>query len=115
MKTVALVLSALLGLYLAAGCGSGGKDCSSLCKEGQAGKCTSIKGDCDKFCGSLEALAGPANCTSQKSAYLNCLGKAPAACATSCGSEESATTTCYVKYCTANLTNQDCMTLAASF
>jgi len=50
--SLALVTTAVLG-----GCGGGSSaDCTSLCSAAQTGNCTSIKGDCSKFCAALTAV-----------------------------------------------------------
>jgi hypothetical protein len=111
---LALVSLAVVGL-LACGNSGGSKDCASLCKLGQSGKCTAIKGDCTAFCNAMDTLAGPANCSSQKTAYQNCLGSNADVCAASCSSQETATTTCYSTYCLGHLTDKDCLTMMGSF
>src|ERR1700722_17822571 len=51
--SVTVLAAATLG-----GCGGGsGADCVSLCQAAQAGKCTSISGDCGKFCAAVEVVA----------------------------------------------------------
>ena len=117
---VVLTILTVSGLCLAPlGCGDDGgggdKSCSSLCSQAQAGSCTSIKGDCGKFCSALDAAQGPANCTSQRNAYQSCLSAGVTVCGSSCGTQESALTTCVGLYCLANLSNADCQTLKASF
>jgi hypothetical protein len=117
MKRVMMMLAALaLGLSAACGSDSGGdKSCTSACSEGQAGSCTSIKGDCGKFCAALDALASPANCGTQKEAYRSCLNKTATVCAASCDAAESAMSQCYTVYCFLHSTDANCLTLAAAF
>ena len=116
---VVTVLAAVLGAATgcsssSSGSGSGG-DCTSLCTAAQAGKCTSIKGDCAKFCAAIGAVDGPANCSSQYSAYESCLGTPASVCANSCNAKESALTNCVTPYCAAHSSDANCATLIGSF
>ncbi len=112
-RFVTLFLALALALTFA-GCGGSGS-CQSLCSEGQSGKCTSIKGDCGKFCDALNNVDDKAGCASLKDAYISCLNGKDNVCDTSCGSQESALSTCIGKYCVLNLTSADCQTLIAAF
>jgi hypothetical protein len=117
MKRVTIML-ATLALGLGAACGSdggGSKSCATACSEGQAGKCTAVKGDCGKFCAALDVLAAPANCGSQKDAYQSCLNKTATVCAASCDAQESATRQCYIAYCLLHASDANCQTLGAAF
>jgi hypothetical protein len=110
------IATALALLVVTSACSGGGKSCASLCTEAQAGKCTAIKGDCTKFCAALDAVKGPANCSSQYSTYQSCLSAKPTVCEASCTSDESALTNCVTPYCSSRiLTDTNCQTLAASF
>ena len=56
-----LVVGAFIALVCA--CSSSAKDCTTLCRESQAGSCTTIKGDCATFCGAVFFhLEGSAQC-----------------------------------------------------
>ncbi len=66
-KLVFTLTMIVVGAFLLVGCG--GKSCTTLCEEAQAGKCTSIKGDCTKFCAALEAEYSPANCATMASSF----------------------------------------------
>lgn len=114
--TVALFLSfALPGCSSSDAAGaSRNLDCVSLCKEGQSGNCTSIKGDCQAFCDALTRNVAVSNCAEQKSAYYGCLNAAATTCAASCDSQDTSLQTCVGAYCTKNLTDADCKTLISS-
>src|SRR5882672_8770195 len=97
LLSLALVIAAVLG-----GCSSSSgssADCSSLCSAAQSGKCTSIKGDCGKFCAALDAVDPKANCSSQYAAYESCLGSPETVCSTSCDSKSKALSDCIIPYC----------------
>ena len=117
MRTLVVSGMALLAiLVVASACSGGGKSCTQLCTEAQAGKCTGIKGDCTKFCVALDAVKGPANCSSQYASYQSCLGAKPTVCEASCSSNESALTNCVTPYCSSRIASDtNCQTLAASF
>jgi hypothetical protein len=110
----ALAIMAAVALW-ACGNSGGSKDCAGLCKSAQSGKCTAIKGDCTAFCNAIDTLVGAANCSSQKTAYINCLSAPANVCDASCSSQETANTTCYSTYCLGHLTDKDCQTLMGSF
>ena len=107
-------------LGLTAGCGSDDSDsvamrpCPDVCKEAQAGSCTSVKGDCSDFCGALERQAPPAKCETQRTNYLKCLSGGPV-CAQGCSSTDNALSNCMLQYCMQHTTEPDCKTLIASF
>ena len=119
MKRDTMVLAAalmLMAVLLVAGAGCGGKSCTTLCEEAQAGKCTAIKGNCANFCSALEAEYSAANCSSQYDDYQSCLSTGSNSCDTSCGSQESSLTKCMTSFCFSRLlTNTNCQTMAASF
>jgi hypothetical protein len=110
--TTLLTVVALLGF---AGQGCGSRDCVELCNEGQAGNCTSIKGNCSAFCSALDAVEGPANCTSQSDGYTDCLSQESNVCDSSCGSTESSLGSCMAVYCLLHPTDSNCKILLASF
>jgi hypothetical protein len=91
------------------------RDCVDLCREGQAGRCTAITGDCGDFCGALDAVQGPAGCASQRAAYQDCLSGGSNVCINDCDSRESALGTCIGTYCYTHPTDAACVTLNASF
>jgi len=117
---VARVMVSLV-VALSAGCGSddsGGsaamRPCPDVCKEAQAGACTSVKGDCTAFCGALERTSPTAKCETQRTNYIKCLSGGPV-CAQGCDNAESSLSTCMGAYCLTHSTEADCKTLIASF
>ena len=115
------LLKACLSLTLVAaaiicGCGgSSGADCVSLCNAGQAGKCTTISGDCGKFCAAVEIVAPEAGCSDQYSAYESCLDTPSTICSTMCNSQASALISCGTAYCAAHLSDSNCVYVASHF
>lgn len=114
-KLVFVVAMMVLGGLLMAGAGCGGKSCTTLCEEAQAGKCTGIKGNCTTFCTALEAEYSTANCSGQYDDYQSCLSTGSSSCDTTCGGQETALIKCMTTYCILNLSNPNCQTMAASF
>jgi len=109
--SVALVVAAAI-----AGCGGGsGADCVSLCQAGQAGSCTTISGDCGKFCAAVEVVAPEAGCSDQYNTYETCLGTPSTICSTMCNSQASALISCGTAYCSAHLSDSNCVYLASHF
>jgi len=105
-------------LLLAPGCGDddgGSRECAPLCQEGQAGSCTSIKGDCAQFCTALDRVAPDAVCTDERDAYLECLNSKSNVCDASCGGPENALESCLGRYCLGHMADADCQTLTGSF
>jgi hypothetical protein len=116
MTRTASKLAIALAVVLAAlvqGCG--GKSCVDLCTQAQAGSCTSVRGNCSSFCNALGEVKGPASCGTAYDEYQTCLSRGSDVCANSCGSQESALTTCVTTYCVAHPSDANCTTLAASF
>lgn len=115
-KLVLAIAMTLLGALLMMGAGCGGKSCTTLCEEAQAGKCTAIKGNCTNFCSALEAEYSAANCSAKYDAYQDCLSTGANSCDTTCGAQETALTSCMTSYCAPKiLSNANCQTMAASF
>jgi len=122
MPRAVLAMATLLVLGTATGCssddskaGNSNKSCTTLCTEGQAGSCTSVKGDCAAFCSALASATPKASCQADYDAYQGCLKGGSSACDNNCDSQESALTSCVTGYCAAHTTDADCKTLIASF
>jgi len=114
-KRVLAVAMMLLGAMLMVGAGCGGKSCTTLCEEAQAGKCTAIKGNCTNFCSALESEYSTANCSSAYDDYQSCLSTGSSACDSSCGAQEVALSKCMTIYCFTRLAEPNCKTMASSF
>jgi hypothetical protein len=108
-----LVVGAFIALVCA--CSSSAKDCTTLCRESQAGSCTTIKGDCATFCGAVDKVKGPSGCTSQYDAYQGCLNSTPKVCDATCNSQESAAVQCVSAYCAAKPSDTNCAVIVAAF
>ncbi len=102
----------LLAMLLGA-CGD--KTCEELCQEGQAGDCTSIRGNCNSFCAALDAVDDPSGCTDERSAYESCLNTTENACDAECDAKENALESCLRVYCLGHASDPACVTLATSF
>jgi hypothetical protein len=109
-----LAASLALPLALTPGCGAD-KDCVELCTEGQAGDCTSIKGDCGAFCSALGNVESPSGCGDARESYQDCLNSESDLCDSSCGLEELTLSQCVASYCAAHAGEADCQTLTAAF
>lgn len=114
-KGILVALVSVVAACDGGGVGGGDKDCVDLCTEAQAGACTSIDGNCTSFCNALDAVDGPANCTSQNSAYQSCLNEGALVCDNSCAAAESSLSNCIAVYCATRQSEPNCATLIASF
>ncbi len=111
-----LVIAALTACGSSSGNGGGsGADCNSLCTAAQAGKCTTITGNCGQFCSALAALDSEASCGSEYDAYESCLGTPATVCGNSCGAQAMALENCLTPYCTAHSSESNCTTVAGAF
>lgn len=92
-----------------------GTDCPSSCQAAQAKSCTSIKGDCGKFCTSLDAVSTAGGCKSQQSAYQSCIS-ANAVCTSDdkCASQKSALSNCAGVYCASHTADANCTVVVGS-
>ncbi len=115
--TLSLLVRTALCLVVACGGGDGTDtgECVDLCTDAQAGDCTAIEGSCSAFCNALDGVQDAAGCTSERASYQSCLSGGVAVCDNDCDGEEAALTDCLTEFCSANVTNQDCQTLASSF
>jgi trimeric autotransporter adhesin len=90
-------------------------DCAEECEESQEGECSLITGNCNTCCGAAVALA-PTACGEEFADYYACVAAgSPTACNATCSAEETALSNCAVAYCTSNLNNPNCATLAGCF
>ena len=115
-----LTLISLLSLTLGTlACGGGatgaGHDCPSACMAAQAANCTAIRGDCNSFCASVDAISAQGNCNNYRDAYQNCIITHPVCTAdANCGAQKQALGSCALTFCQANPGNTDCTNVSGS-
>ncbi|MFO0618742.1 MAG: hypothetical protein U0414_39490 [Polyangiaceae bacterium] len=107
------ILAIGAAVSFAPACGSEAT-CVADCKEGQAGNCTAIKGDCTAFCDAAEAIRVDSGCGDEQDAYQACLDQGPV-CDQSCQSTEAAYRNCVIPYCIIHGSDKNCQTMANSF
>jgi hypothetical protein len=90
------------------------KNCQDLCEEAQADGCTSISGDCGKFCDAADNINDDAGCDSSRDAYEECLNEESNVCDANCDTQESAYGNCIFDFCSNKPSNNDCEDLLAA-
>ncbi len=103
-----------LGLVMAAGACSSEESCVDTCEEAQTRDCTSIKGDCARFCEAAFNIEDESGCGDEREAYQDCMD-ASDTCNNSCDALENDLSSCLGAYCMTRANTPDCQTLISSF